>query len=313
MQKIYTSFVTLSILMFILIFSQVVALASSTASIKCYVTFEAQDTSAPTTTLTANPASPDGESGWFKTVPSITLTADEPAITYYSWISSAGPWTTYAASFNAPSGQNTLYYYSLDSASNVETIKNQLFRIDISAPTSSISSPIEGALLSGGSYTITGSASDSSSGMAKVEISINGGSWQLATGSSSWSLNWNLPSNGAYNIKSRATDNAGNIESPSPGINVTVVQDTTAPVTVLETDPASPGPGDWFRTIPLITLTANEPAITYYSWISSSGPWTTYSAPFSALIGRNTLYYYSIDTASNTEAVKNQPFRVKKR
>jgi hypothetical protein len=37
------------------------------------------------TTLSSNPTSPDGENGWYKTVPTIVLTRNKPGTTYYKW------------------------------------------------------------------------------------------------------------------------------------------------------------------------------------------------------------------------------------
>jgi titin len=193
------------------------------------------DATPPITTVLTSPIAPDGTGGWFKTTPSITLTGDEPGTTYYSWTSSIGPWTTYSAPFSAPSGENTLYYYSVDTAGNVEAVNGQILRVDTAAPFSTIAAPTEGVRLNGITYTIQGTASDpSSSGVERVEVSINGGAWQLVTGKTSWSYDWTLPLDGSYNIKSRANDNAGNVETPGAGVNITV--DNIAP-TVTSTSP----------------------------------------------------------------------------
>jgi len=99
---------------------------------------------------------------------------------------------------------------------------------DTIAPTSSISSPVNGATVSG-TVVISGTASDDGgSGVAKVEVGITpeGGltTWYTASGTTSWSYSWDTTkvSNGSYAIQSRATDNAGNVESPSTGITVVV-------------------------------------------------------------------------------------------
>jgi len=96
---------------------------------------------------------------------------------------------------------------------------------DTTAPSSSITSPSDGATLSGTVYTITGTADDGAgSGVAVVDVSTNGGvSWSFANYSSgTWSYAWTLPPRGRFNIRSRATDNSGNAESPGPGVTVSV-------------------------------------------------------------------------------------------
>ncbi|MEW6189707.1 MAG: cytochrome c3 family protein [Actinomycetota bacterium] len=98
------------------------------------------------------------------------------------------------------------------------------------APTSTITDPADGSHLKGIAYNITGTAQDNlgGSGIAKVQISTDGGNtWQDAAGTDIWSFSWTLPADGVYNIRSRAIDNYGNVESPGPGVSVTV--DNTPP------------------------------------------------------------------------------------
>jgi hypothetical protein len=106
---------------------------------------------------------------------------------------------------------------------------------DLQPPTSFIVSPIQGASLpSGTPVTVSGTAADTGGGtVAKVEVSTNGGtSWSTATGTTSWTLAWTPSTQGLTNLQTRATDSAGNRETPSGGISVTVTAsgpDTTPP------------------------------------------------------------------------------------
>jgi len=86
---------------------------------------------------------------------------------------------------------------------------------DVTAPTSIISTPANGATVPANTaLNITGTSSDAS-GISRVEVSINGGStWQIATGTTSWNYSWTPTAGGTYVIKSRAIDNAGNVENP---------------------------------------------------------------------------------------------------
>jgi methionine-rich copper-binding protein CopC len=102
---------------------------------------------------------------------------------------------------------------------------------DHTPPASTISSPSPGATFTNGStVTISGAATDSGGGVvAGVEVSTDGGStWHPATtmspagASVTWSDTWSATGNGNVTIKSRATDDSGNIETPGPGISVTV-------------------------------------------------------------------------------------------
>jgi len=107
----------------------------------------------------------------------------------------------------------------------------------ITLPTSQITDPAEGATIAvGKDYLVKGQSADSGgSSVQKVEISLDGGkTWPLATPKErigtgfTFEYLWKNPVVGNYNIKTRATDWMGNIETPGAGINVTVV--TQAPV-----------------------------------------------------------------------------------
>ncbi|MHB0976505.1 MAG: OmpL47-type beta-barrel domain-containing protein, partial [Candidatus Aquicultorales bacterium] len=267
------------------------------------------DTADPATSLTTDPAAPDGANGWFSTMPSVTLSGEAGATVYYQWDGTGGAWTTYAAPFNGLEGDHTLYYYSVDQAGNAEAHNSRQIKVDTGSPSSTITVPANGATLTGSAYTVTGTADNGASGVSLVEISINGGAWQAATGTASWTYSWTLPADGSYTIRSRATDGSGSQETPGPGVTVTV--DNSDPVTTLTNDPATPdGANGWYVTIPTATLSVSEPATTYYQWDSTSGAWTTYGGAFSVPSGAHTLYYYSVDSIGNTEPTQNHEFKV---
>ena len=91
-------------------------------------------------------------------------------------------------------------------------------------PTSSITSPADGATLpSGNAVTITGTAVDQGGVVGGVEVSVDGGStWHPASGRSSWSYNWTPTAQGQATILSRAADDSGNVEINPQAITVTI-------------------------------------------------------------------------------------------
>ena len=102
---------------------------------------------------------------------------------------------------------------------------------DTTPPTSTITSPAAGTAISNGTtVTITGTATDSGGGVvAGVEVSTDGGStWHPVTTMSAaaqsvtWSYTWSATGLGNVTIESRATDDSGNIETPSDGVTVNV-------------------------------------------------------------------------------------------
>jgi hypothetical protein len=118
----------------------------------------------------------------------------------------------------------------------------QTFTTDFIPPTSSIITPVDKAILNS-LMEISGIASDPS-GIQRVEVLIQrlsdgkywdgsswrfGEAWLLATSTTSWTydssgVSW---SDGDYKIRSKAIDNAGNVEIPSAGNTFTYY--TTGP------------------------------------------------------------------------------------
>ncbi len=100
---------------------------------------------------------------------------------------------------------------------------------DTTAPTSTITSPTDGATVQNGSLIlITGTAADTGGGVVGgVEVSIDGGTiWHPANGRESWGYSWLPTTTGTVNIKSRAVDDSGNLETVGAGISVTVTPRT---------------------------------------------------------------------------------------
>jgi hypothetical protein len=102
---------------------------------------------------------------------------------------------------------------------------------DTTPPTSSITSPSQGATLSDGSAaTISGTATDTGGGVvAGVEISMDGGAtWRPVTTMSAantsvtWTYSWVAHGNPSTTIRARAVDDSGNLEKPGSGITVNV-------------------------------------------------------------------------------------------
>ena len=90
---------------------------------------------------------------------------------------------------------------------------------DTTPPTSTITSPASGASVGDGAkITISGTAADTGGVVAGVEVSTDGGTtWHPATGTTSWTYSWVAHGYPNTTIKSRAVDDSGNIETPSPG------------------------------------------------------------------------------------------------
>jgi hypothetical protein len=86
--------------------------------------------------------------------------------------------------------------------------------IDTTAPAVAIATPVAGATVTVGTIAVSGSASDGGSGVALVELSLDGGTYRAATPAaagnwSTWAAALDVAS-GSHRITARATDKAGN-------------------------------------------------------------------------------------------------------
>lgn len=119
------------------------------------------------------------------------------------------------------------------------TTSNELaLTIDGDAPNSTIWTMSDGQYIIGnGIVTIGGHATDATSGVAGVEVSVNGGAYQPASGAATWAYNLGV-AEGAYTLQSRAIDVAGNVSTPSAPI--TVIADAAPPLVTLDPLSATP-------------------------------------------------------------------------
>ena len=98
---------------------------------------------------------------------------------------------------------------------------------DATAPTSTITSPAAGASIAAGTIvTVSGTATDAGGGVVGgVEVSTDGGTtWRRATGTTSWSYTWVPGVLGSASLRSRATDDSGNLEQPATSLPLTITQ-----------------------------------------------------------------------------------------
>ncbi len=139
-----------------------------------------------------------------------------------------GSWSTWGYIWTLPSDNSySLKSKAIDTTGHEESPGSGIeIIVDNVLPASSITSPAAGSTLFGSVYTVLGTTNGDTN---DVKVSTDGGAnWTLvmdASGDgsfSSWSYDWTLPSDGTYVIKTKATDQAGNIESPGAGTAVTV-------------------------------------------------------------------------------------------
>ncbi len=141
---------------------------------------------------------------------------------------------TWNATVTLVSGANTITVIAKDTLNNSTTkqITVTYNPPDVTPPTVAISSPTGGQTFTTSPVTVSGTATDPgtpSSGVSLVQVQVNStsGTWQTASGTTSWSASVAL-SSGANTIYVRSQDGAGNY-STIGSVSVTYTPDTTAP------------------------------------------------------------------------------------
>jgi len=181
----------------------------------------------PTVEATLDPATPDGNFGWYRTPVTVTLTASdnvEVAAIYYSI--DGGAYKKYTAPFTIDvDGEHTITYYAVDEVGNPSETGSVSFKLDHTAPTASINvpqsgyiyfmgrelfaNPLGGTIIIGG-ITFQATASDATSGLDYVTFAVDGMTYEKAT--SPYEIYWHkfdfLPTK--YTLTVSAYDIAGN-------------------------------------------------------------------------------------------------------
>ncbi|HYH71960.1 MAG TPA: ThuA domain-containing protein [Nocardioides sp.] len=264
------------------------------------------DTTAPSTTITWQPATADGAQGWYVTAPSFTLdTEDDGSVASTQYRIDGGAWTTYDGAVAVSDGEHTVEYRSTDEADNVEEAKSSEVKVDTVTPATGATQE-----KAGNGVQVVLDAIDATSGVASTEYRIDGGGWTDYTDAVQ------VTSAGDHTVRFRSTDVAGNVEEEQ-SLTITVdgpPADTTAPVTTVRTDPGSPdGSAGWFTTAPKVTLSATDAGsgVARTEYRIGNGAWTAYTAPFTVTAqGRQVLEVRSVDEAGNVETAQSKDVAV---
>jgi len=223
-------------------------------------------------------------------------------------------------------GLHSFYINALDNSGNVRVSESFSFTIDLTSPTSVITSPTNSGsnstiYLNSWDGKILGNIADNAegSGIMGLDLSImknsngkywNGATWVTAGSEVSNAINANangdweyvLPNpdfDEKYIIKSHAKDLAGNIEST---YTLNLVYDKNSPVLSYKLDPEKPsGENNWYVGKPKISFSATDFALSKieYQLNSKDGAWLLYTLPITLEEGTTNFYYRALDLAGN--------------
>jgi large repetitive protein len=186
-------------------------------------------------------------------------------------------------------GINTVSFYSVDNAGNVEKVKTTEVKIDKTAP---ITNSDIASNWNNRKVTVKLTAADDLSGVAKTFYSIDGSAY---TEGNTFTIN----TEGITQVSFYSVDNAGNKETAK--IEELMI-DNTAPVTKSDIN------DQWNSDAVRVNLTATDDlsgvAKTYYSINGSEYlEGTSFTATGEGVIQ---VSFYSVDNAGNQEAVKTE-------
>ena len=167
------------------------------------------DTQAPTSSALASGS--EGLAGWYVSAVVMQLQSVDlsSGLVNISYSLDGGPLANYSQPLTVSlPGEHTMNYYAQDQAGNLETTKSISFRIDTGKPQSSntLTGPMGSEQWYLEEVSINLSASDSVSGVLRLDYRVDGGEW-LA-----FHNVVGVASEGDHELEYRALDRAGNVE-----------------------------------------------------------------------------------------------------
>jgi hypothetical protein len=188
------------------------------------------DYTAPAATHSLDPATPDGQNGWYTSDVKFTLSAtDNTKVDHIEYRINGGNWLTYTGPVTIDDdGEFNIDYRPVDQVGNTGATRSFSFKIDSTTPSGSIDTPQTGyiylfgnelmprilfkdkALIIGG-LTATATATDDLSGMQYVTFETGKGSLNVVE-PYEYNLPFYLPF-GSDTLTATAVDNAGNTAS----------------------------------------------------------------------------------------------------
>ncbi|MER6919931.1 chitobiase/beta-hexosaminidase C-terminal domain-containing protein [Streptomyces spiralis] len=276
------------------------------------------DTTAPDTS--ASVSGTKDASGNYVDSATVTLSASDSGsgVDKIEYALDGGAYATYTDPVKVSSvGQHTLTYRASDKAGNTSAVKSVSFAV-VAAPPQDTTAPETSATVSGtkdasGNYvdsaTVTVSASDSGSGVDKVEYALDGGAYATYTGPVK------VSAVGQHTLAYRASDKAGNtsaVKSVSFAVVAAPPQDTTAPETSASVSGTKDASGNYVDSA-TVTVSASDSGsgVDKIEYALDGGAYATYTDPVKvSSVGQHTLTYRASDKAGNTSAVKSVSFAV---
>ncbi|MGW0531306.1 OmpL47-type beta-barrel domain-containing protein [Streptomyces sp. NPDC003032] len=229
-----------------------------------------------------------------------------------------GAWQPYTAPVVVDTvGTHTIRYRAVDRAGNLAAEKSVDFTV-VAPSTDDRTPPETSAMVTGekneqGQYvamaTVTVTASDTGSGVNRIEYAIGDGAWTAYTAPVM------VHETGTHKVRYRASDKAGN-QAAEKAVEFTVVappvQDRTPPQTSAKVEGDKDSDGAYLgRARVTVTATDADSGVAKVEYSLDGGPYLAYEAPVVVdRVGRHTVAYRASDKAGNTAEAKSVSFTV---
>ncbi|MEV0807246.1 ThuA domain-containing protein [Micromonospora sp. NPDC050200] len=183
--------------------------------------FRILDTTAPSLTVSVDPAQPNGQHGWYTSPPTVTASAkdDRGGPVRIEFAQDDGDWTQYREPIQvAEDGRRELRFRAIDEAGNVSALKAASLPVDTTAPVVTVDGVANGGKYDlGKSLQITATARDIASGVDSVALRLDGVAIESGAGVE--------PTAGGHELTVVATDLAGNATEVTVAFEVVATYD----------------------------------------------------------------------------------------
>ena len=162
----------------------------------------------PVVTTAVTPGAPDGQNGWYVSAPTVSVTATDdtgttPTIQYST---DGSTWTAYTAPLPVPDGDWTYQFRATDGVGAVSTPVSLPIQVDRTAPSTTATAAPGATIIT--PVTVTLTATDAASGVARTQYRIGDGAWAPYTAPFTVT-----PQSADQTVSYYSTDTAGNVEA----------------------------------------------------------------------------------------------------
>ncbi len=134
--------------------------------------YEILDISSSATKIIINPPSPEGNNGWYTTLPIVAfiprLPSDSGAVVYYKI--DQGDFLAFSTPFTIPEGIHTISYYTVNTNNETEAVQSKEIKVDATAPKLAITEPLENTKTAVKNCVIKGTILD----ISTTKLLVNG-------------------------------------------------------------------------------------------------------------------------------------------